>query len=311
MPRVEPFLVLGESLVDIVSDADGTTSERPGGSPANVAVALARLGAAVALATALGPDGRGDRVLEHLRTAGVGLAGDPVLLPRTSTAVATVWEDGSASYDFDVAGQLSVPGADPRRRHVHAGSIAAVLEPGASAVVASLGEHAATATISYDVNARPAVTGAGPRLTEAVLRVARVADLVKASDEDLAVVFPDLGLDDAVRTLLAAGPAAVILTRGARGASCATAHGRVDVPADTTPVADTIGAGDSFCAALLHDLDATGFLGRTGRPLTTAPTAIWERALRRATSAAALTVSRPGADPPTLAELLAAAPAPV
>lgn len=305
----EPFLVLGESLVDLVPHADGTRSERSGGSPANVAVALARLGAEVALATAVGPDERGRRVLEHLRTAGVALACDPVVLGRTSTAAATLGEDGSASYVFDVSGDLRAPDPEPARQHVHAGSIAAVLEPGASVVVESLAAHASSATLSYDVNARPAVTGAGPGLTDAVLRIVGVVDLVKASDEDLAIVFPGLGVAAAVDRLLAAGPAAVVVTRGARGASCATARGWVDAPAEPTTVSDTIGAGDSFCAALLHDLHAAGRLGRGSEPLATAPREVWERALGRANAAAAVTVSRPGADPPTLAELLATPPA--
>jgi fructokinase len=155
--------------------------------------------------------------------------------------------------------------------------------------------------VSYDVNARPAVTGAGPDVLRGIEAVVALADLVKASDEDLDVLYPGEPVDQAVERLFGLGPSAVVVTRGRHGATWYGAEGRVDVHAAETEVADTIGAGDTFGAAVLDalwDLDALG-----GRLTGVAHDAI-EFVLRHAASAAAITVSRPGADPPYRHELL-------
>jgi fructokinase len=184
---------------------------------------------------------------------------------------------------------------------VHACSIGAVLEPGAGDVRRLLEELRPTATISYDLNARPAVTGAGPEVVRAVEDVVALADLVKASDEDLASLYPDLPVEQAVHRLLDLGPSVVVVTRGRAGSTWHGAGGRVDVAAAEARVADTIGAGDTFGAAVLDalwDLDALG-----GRLTVLASDQI-EAVLRHAARAAAITVSRPGADPPYRHELL-------
>lgn len=300
----ESFLVLGESLVDVVLAEDGSTGEHAGGSPANVAVALSRLGVPVELTTAFAADRLGDLVHDRLLGAGVGYAGEPRVLSRTSTAVATIAADGSASYRFDLSGVLPEPPPSDDRIHLHTGSLGAVLDPGRSVVRRALETHAARATISYDINARPAVTGAGPDLVRVVEETAAVSDLVKCSDEDLEVVYPDAALEEAAARLLALGPAAVVVTRGAEGAVCVTREDSFEVPGRAVAVADTIGAGDSFCAALLEALWRGGCLGPGHRAaLRSAPRALWVRVLEHAHAAAAITVSRPGADPPTAAEL--------
>jgi fructokinase len=292
-------LVVGESLVDVVRRRDGTTVEHAGGSAANVAVALARLGRPVQFLTALGDDDRGVALARHLNQAAVGLAGDPHTLPRTATAQATVGADGSASYTFDIEWRLpDVPDVDPLV--VHACSIGAVLEPGASDVRRLLGEVRPHATVSYDVNARPAVTGDGRELVEAVEQVVALADLVKASDEDLEVLYPGVRVEQAVERLLGLGPAAVVVTRGLHGATWYAEGARVDVPAFEVEVADTIGAGDTFAAAMidaLWDLDALG-----GRLPGLPPEAV-DTVLRHSARAAAVAVSRPGAEPPYRHEL--------
>src|SRR4051812_47756104 len=127
-------LVIGESLVDIVHGADGQSVEYAGGSAANVAVALARLGRPVRFVTAWADDDRGRVLADHLVAAGVELANDPVVLERTATAAATIGADGSASYDFDLDWRIgAVDAGDPVA--VHVCSIGAVLEPGASQVL--------------------------------------------------------------------------------------------------------------------------------------------------------------------------------
>jgi fructokinase len=293
-------LVVGESLIDVVHRPDGTTVEHAGGSAANVAVALARLGRPVQFLTAYGADDHGAVLARHLNQSAVGLVGDPRVLARTATAMATIAADGSASYTFDIEWRLpDLPELDPVA--VHACSIGAVLEPGANEVRRLLERLRPHATISYDVNARPAVTGAGPEVVRAVEDVAALADLVKASDEDLGVLYPGAPLDQTVQRLLGLGPSGLVVTRGRRGAVWFADGLRVEVPAVEADVADTIGAGDTFGAAMidaLADLDALG-----GR-LTGLTRDDIESVLRHAARAAAVTVSRPGADPPYRHELL-------
>jgi fructokinase len=284
----QPYaLVVGESLVDVVVDRTGTATERPGGSAANVAVALARLGRPVQLATAYADDARGRMLAEHLAASGVGYAGDPLVLERTSSAVATIGSDGAASYVFDLDWRLGPVDLPTPPAYVHVCSLGAVIEPGADEVLALL-ERCSEATITYDINARPSITGVGAEVVARVEAVVRHADVVKASDEDLAALYPDLDLQDAAQHLLALGPRAVAVTRGADAPTWHDAEATRWAFTLPTRVVDTIGAGDTFAAAIIDGLwsgldpDAT---------------------LAHAARAAAITVSRPGADPPTRADL--------
>ncbi len=293
-------LVVGESLVDVVERADGTTVEHAGGSAANVAVSLARLGRPVQLLTAYADDEHGAALARHLNQSAVGLAGDPHSLARTATSRASLAADGSAAYTFDIEWRLNpVPALTPVA--VHACSIGAVLQPGADDVRRLLEELRPQATVSYDVNARPAVTGVGPDVVRAVEEVAALADLVKASDEDLQTLYPDEPVERVVEWLLGRGPSAVVVTRGRQGATWYAAGGRVDVHAADAPVVDTIGAGDTFGAGMLDELWELDLLG--GRLAGVGEDDV-ERILRHAARAAAVTVSRPGADPPYRHELL-------
>jgi fructokinase len=292
----EDVLVIGESLIDVVRAADGTTTEHVGGSAANVAVALSRLGRSVRFATSFADDPHGRMVAEHLERAGVRLTNDPHSIARTSTAIATLDSDGAASYEFDLDWVLDPPPVEAMPAAVHVCSLGAVLTPGADVVHAAVSRLHGGALVSYDVNARPVVTGTGPDLVERVERLAAVSDLVKASDEDLAALYPDLALPDAARGLLERGPSAVVVTRGEQGAVWFSRSGLVEVPSTRVQVADTIGAGDTFSAALLD-----GLLGR-GEPAVLDEAAI-RAVLGRAVRAAAVAVSRPGADPPYASEL--------
>jgi fructokinase len=300
-------LVIGEALVDIVAQSDGTTIEHPGGSPANVAVALSRLGTTVGLATAYGDDRLGALLDEHFENAGVAMVGDPHRLDHTSSALATIDASGAASYVFDLEWVL----APPRPQHppmlVHTGSLGAVMEPGAGTVVDAIAALRRTATISYDINARPAATGLSAELVARVDALVAVSDVVKASDEDLETLYPDISVEESVTRLLALGAGAVVITWGGEGASCFSSAGRVDIEGEKVEVADTIGAGDSFCAALLDGLRRRDLLGAARRAeLRALSLEDWTAVMSRANQAAAITVSRPGANPPTAAELQAA-----
>lgn len=297
-------LVVGESLVDIVHSADGSTVEYAGGSAANVAVALARLGRPVRLATSFAADRHGDLIASHLEAAGVRLACDPGAVGRTSTAAASIGSDGAASYVFDVEWRLNPIADVPTPQVVHTCSLGAVLLPGADDVIALLTRLRERATISYDINARPAITGTGPDLLARVERMVRIADLVKASDEDLDSLYPNLDHGAAAQRLLALGPAAVVVTRGASGALWVGRSCEVQISSPPVTVADTIGAGDTFGAALVDALWERGHLGAEGREsLRSLSSDEIADVLRHAARAAAVTVSRPGADPPYRSEL--------
>jgi len=301
-----PVLVVGESLVDVVTTADGRTVERPGGSAANVAVALARLGQDVLFATAYADDDRGRSLVGYLSGSGVGLATDPHVLDHTSSAQARIADDGAATYTFDLDWRFGPVEATTVEAAVavHACSIGAVLAPGADDVLALLDRAVAAGTlVSYDVNARPAITGTGPDLVARVEAVVALAHLVKASDEDLASLYPTRSTDEAAAHLRTLGPAVVVVTRGGEGSTWYAAT-RVDAPAATTEVVDTIGAGDTFSAALVDGLvrQAAG-AGGSPTPATLLEQADATSLLVHAARAAAVTVGRPGCDPPTRAEL--------
>ncbi|MDT9594430.1 PfkB family carbohydrate kinase [Nocardioides zeae] len=309
-PAPEPVpwavLVVGEALVDVVRDAAGAEHERAGGSAANVAVALARLDRRSWLATAMADDRLGGILAAHLGRDGVRLAADPETIARTSSAVALLGEGGAATYEFDLEWRLG-PVAVPEGAvgWVHTCSIAAVLPPGCESVLETVRSHRGEALVSYDLNARPAITGTGADVIGRVEALVAEADVVKASDEDLAALWPDLAEADAVRHLRDLGPALVVVTRGAEGAECHASAGRVAVPAVTDlGVVDTIGAGDTLAAAFvsaLWDLDVVG--AGTRERLAALGADELRGALAYAVRAAALTVSRPGADPPYLAEV--------
>jgi len=298
-------LVVGESLVDVVSTADGRTVERPGGSAANVAVALARLDHRARFVTAYADDERGRSIVGFLTGSGVELATDPLVLERTSSAQARIAADGAASYTFDLDWRIGeVPDDEiTGARAVHVCSIGAVLAPGADDVLALLDRAvAAGALVSYDVNARPAITGTGPDLVARVEAVAALAHLVKASDEDLAALYPTLSSDEAAAHLRSLGPSVVVVTRGVEGSTWYAVQ-RVDAPAVTTTVVDTIGAGDTFSAALLDGLVRQAAGPSDATPVSLLGAADPAALLAHAARAAGVTVSRPGADPPRRDEL--------
>jgi fructokinase len=298
-------LVAGESLVDVLIGADGSRTELPGGSPANVAVALARLGTRVRLLTAYASDRLGALVHAYVGEPGVEPAADPRVVARTSTALATLDAAGSATYTFDLSGELPEPDPADPPAHLHLGSLAALLPPGADLLADLVARLAPTTTVSYDINARPTAVPLDDAARARIDDLVRASDLVKASDEDLAEWRPGVSVDEAAAALVAAGATAVVVTLGGAGARCYTSAGLVaQVPGTEVTVRDTIGAGDVFCATLLDTLRRDGLLGADRRPaLRELPADGWERMLGRANRAAGFTVSRAGAQAPTLTQL--------
>src|SRR3954464_3333634 len=184
-------LVVGEALVDILVRADGAETEHPGGSPLNVAIGLSRLGRDTHLLTRIGQDERGHSVLSHLASSGVRLVEGSVLPVTTATAAATLAPDGSATYEFDLQWELGEATLPPAPVAVHTGSIAAVLQPGASAVERVVHDHRHESTISYDPNARPLLMGDAADVRGRVEDLVAVSDVVKVSDEDAGWLCPD------------------------------------------------------------------------------------------------------------------------
>lgn len=303
-PPAATALVVGEALVDVVRSPDGHTQEHPGGSPANVAVGLARLGRPVRLATWIGSDARGRRVRDHLGASGVRLVPGSSGADRTSTAVADLDAHGAAQYTFDLDWQVPSLTVDAGVAVLHTGSIAATLPPGADDVSRLISAGARHATVTYDPNVRPGIMGEARSVRPGIEGLVAACDVVKVSDEDLEWLYPGRDHGQLAAQWLDRGPALVVITRGARGALGATAGATVEVPAPTVSVADTVGAGDSYMAALIDGLWGAGLLGAANRPALRRITAeTVRRVMTYAAAAAAITVSRPGADPPHKAEL--------
>jgi fructokinase len=300
------LLVVGEALLDVVVHPDGRRAEHPGGSPANVAVTLGRLGHAPTLLTRIGDDAAGQLVRDWLLASGVDL--DPRSISGgTAQAVAYLDHAGAARYDIDLRWEL--PDTYPAEVDlVHIGSISATLPPGCHAVRTIVERARARALISYDPNIRPALIAEPDRTRASIEALAAIADIVKVSDEDLSWIDPSADPRDSARRWLRGRPAVVIITRGADGATALTPGGTVSVDAPRVRVVDTVGAGDTLMGAFLAGLVEVGVLAgaaelthrqrlhRLGLPEI-------EELLRFSVAAAAVTVSRAGADPPWRHEL--------
>jgi fructokinase len=322
MPDAAPVVaVAGEVIIDLVpAGGDGLFRAAPGGSPANVAVGLTRLGVSTRLLARLSDDAMGRRLRQHLETNGLALdhvipAGEP-----TSMAILSVDADGLADYDFRVDGTADwqwsdeeLSGAtDDSVAALHVGSLAMTMEPGASALRRLVERVSGDVTITLDPNVRPALMGRRDVAVSRIEALVGLADVVKASVEDLAWLCPDEPPEAVAQRWLAAGPALVVVTLGPEGSlAVGAAAGTVRRPAIRVSVVDTVGAGDAFMAALIA--------GLARRDLVSAPHRADLAALGRgpladvldeAALAAALTCARPGADPPTVEELRRAQLAP-
>ncbi|GEA85456.1 fructokinase [Cellulomonas gelida] len=304
---LERALVIGEALVDVVERADGTRDEHPGGSPANVALGLGRLGRAVDLLTWLGTDAAADTVKRHLEASHVRVLTGDRTASRTPVATAHLDAHGVATYEFDLEWDLpaSWDGEEAVPLVVHTGSIAAVLEPGGTRVAHEMSRRQETSTLTYDPNLRPALMGSSAHALPYVEAMVRLADVVKVSDEDLAWLHPGVAPAEIAEEWTRRGPALVVVTHGGEGAFAATSAGaRLHVAAPRVTVADTVGAGDSFMGGLIDGLWSAGLLGADRRErLHDVDAATVEAVLTRCARIAAITVSRAGANPPRSDEL--------
>lgn len=304
---MDDVLVVGEALVDIVERPDGARAEHPGGSPANVALGLARLGRRTSLLTRIGRDGRGDAVRKLLEGSGVQVHPASFVDAPTSTATARLDAHGAARYDFDLDWRLPRDPILQPARALHTGSIAAFLPPGGDAVLELVQSVRGSRTVSYDPNARPVLMGEPRAARRRVESLVAAADVVKVSDEDLEWLAPGEDPERVARSWIDLGPAVVVVTYGAGGTLGVTREVLARVRAPQIEVVDTVGAGDAFMSGLLDHLAGAGLLGpEHGDALRTMDEAAVRAMLAHAARVAAVTCTRAGADPPTREELAAA-----
>ncbi|KIF77920.1 sugar kinase [Streptomyces sp. 150FB] len=294
-------LVMGEALIDLVPSALDPLAHlaQPGGAPANVAVGLAKLGTPSWYAGALGGDGFARTIEERLLGAGAELglcARSP--LP-TALAVADPGPEGTA-YHFHLADtatfQLEDRSAEVGRfGAVYAGGLAAVVDPSAEAVAATARAAAGRSVLVVDPNVRDDRTLDPEQGARRLRELCSLAQVVKASDEDLTRLWPDADPEDTCRALAREGRL-VVLTRGARGSTAYTGSAEpVSVPAARVRVVNTIGAGDAFMAGMLTWLTREEAFRDGGAAAL--PRAGAEAMLRFASAVAASVVAQSGTEP--------------
>ncbi|MGW3136101.1 carbohydrate kinase family protein [Streptomyces sp. NPDC001139] len=299
------IVVAGEALIDLVPQGTGALAGlKParGGGPYNTAVALGRLGSPTAFCSRVSRDAFGEALLDGLREAGVEVSAVQRGPEPTTLAVATIDGNGSAAYSFYVEGTadrlFTAPPALPTgTRAVSFGTCSLVLEPGASAYEELMRAAAEQGVFTaLDPNVRAGLIPDADAYRARFKSWLPSVSLLKLSEEDA------LWLGGTPREWLAAGPSAVVVTHGGDGLSVFTADGAVhSVPGEKVEVVDTIGAGDTVNAALLHGLAAQDAL--TAEALRALGADGWTRLLRFAARAAAVTCSRAGAEPPYASEL--------
>ncbi len=295
------IVVTGENVVDLIPQPGGDLRPALGGGPATTAVAAARLGAPVAMAARLSADTFGAAFRRRLLDAGV----DGRYLRQTGApstlALTTIDADGIPMFDFWHSGAADFGWSEselPAMRAgdiAHIGSLVAFLPPGADAVERWAASNRPLCTVTFDPNLRP-IALAQPGALDRLERLVAVAHVVKVSLDDLTLAYPETAPEDTARRWRdECGVDLVLLTRGAGGVTAYRSTGEASAPAPKVPVVDTIGAGDSLMAAVLACLHEGG-----------------EVDLDFVCAVAALACTRPGANPPTAAEVsafLRAAPA--
>jgi len=311
------IVVCGEALIDLVPAAAGTTAgtgafqAHPGGSPANVAVGLGRLGVDVSLLARVAADAFGRRLREHLAASMVGLdliaeSADPTTLAVVSGAA------DAAEYDFYIEGCADggwsvggLPADLPAGAALHvSGSLALPVESMAATFEALLLRERPRRVIAFDPNVRPLLIRDPDAIRARLTGWLGLADIVKVSSEDLGWVAPGRPVEAVAREWREMGPSVVVVTRGGEGVHAVGPAGAVDLPAEPIKIVDTVGAGDSFMSGLLAALHDGNRLHRPELAGLSADELIG--ALRYAARVAAITCGRAGADPPWRHELVAA-----
>lgn len=301
------ILSSGEALIDMLprTSPAGEACFAPyaGGAVMNTAIALARLGSDSGFLTGLSTDLMGDVLRETLQASNVNLD-HAVVSDRPTTLAFVKLTNGSASYFFydeNTAGRMmtlaDMPVLPASISTYFTGGIWLAVEPCGAALEAMMLREAGQRVAMIDPNVRPSFVKDRAAYTARIDRMIAAADIVKLSDEDSEWLY---GAVDP-QAILAKGPKVVLVTEGAKGATAYTARGAVSVAAPKVVVADTVGAGDTFNAGFLAALDRAGLLSKSA--VATLSDDALRDALSLGTRAAAITCSRPGANPPWAHEL--------
>lgn len=309
------FLSCGDALFDVFAEPDADVSRIGlnavvGGSPLNVALGLARLGHPTGFFTKVSGDLFGTRLRAFMEREAID---QRFLIPttrNTTLAVVSLSKTGSASYSFYIDGTADrsiepaeVPATLPDAIEViHVASYSTVTEPTAAALVKLVEQEKHRRFISYDPNIRASIEPDLDRWRAKVAELGPSAALIKASDEDLAQLYPGRSLENVLSDWISAGASLAVVTRGAEGAIALTANGVLaEVPGRTVEVVDTVGAGDTFQAATLAGLKEEAALSRAA--LKAFDASRLQALLGFAVRAAAVTCARRGADLPRRADL--------
>jgi fructokinase len=294
--------VVGEVLIDLIPDADQHLAI-VGGGPANTAKALAKLGVKTHFIDGISNDEYGRMAKAELLAANVLLDYAQYSNKPTCTAKVTLSKSGSASYEFvikDTAtfdfSDLWLP--DPQTLKpslLHIGTLATVIEPGASVLFEWAQSVARVVPIVLDPNIRPAVLGNRDEYVKKVEKWVAISSAVKVSDEDLDWLYPGKAINEVVKNWLEVGVQLVVVTLGDKGITAYRKNEQTSVDAVKVVVADSVGAGDAVGAVLVEAIIKNGLDRLNGEALKTM--------LNRATKAAAITVSRTGANPPSKEEI--------
>jgi fructokinase len=305
------IVVAGEALIDLLATPDGGLRAVRGGGPYTTARTIARLGGDVAFLGRLSTDRFGQALRDGLAADGVALDHVESTDAPTTLAVAELDATGTASYRFYLDGTSATGLGEARADAVlaagpaalHVGTLGLVLEPIGSVLERLVAR--ADALVMLDVNARPSATPDLAAFRARIRRLATRAQVVKASDDDLAVLAPDRAPELAIHDLLTLGAQVVLRTDGGRAVGIHSAHGARTLPVPPVAVVDSVGAGDAFGGAFLAE-----WLDRAADPRDLAgDVGAVEAAVTFAIRVAAITCTRAGADPPTRAEVDAASPA--
>jgi fructokinase len=300
--------VAGEALIDFTSTGSLGFQGHVGGSPLNTAVACVRLGRPTAFLTQLSTDLFGEQLLAFMRTNGI----DTRFIIRSAAPSTLAFVERTPltnRYAFFTRGSADGSWAPPELpllpsdcRCLHFGSISLLQEPAAGRITDLVAANAGQRLIVFDPNVRASLIADMAAYRARFRRWLGMTDLLKVSDEDAALLAPGQTLADAAASWLAAGPRAVVVTRGGAGASLyRTGHVEHHVTAPQIVVADTIGAGDTFTAGLSAALLDAG-VDRADQ-LASLPGPAWHEVLRFAAMAAAINCTREGANPPRLADV--------
>ncbi|MEZ5872744.1 MAG: carbohydrate kinase [Nitratireductor sp.] len=305
------IICCGEALIDMLPRElpDGSPVFMPvaGGAVFNTAIALGRLGEETGFFSGVSTDVLGQTLIRALEASKVDHSPCSRSARPTTLAFVTL-KDGHAEYAFYdemTAGRMldpkALPSIAPNVLAMHFGAISLISEPCGSAYEALALREARNRVISLDPNIRPGFVSDERAYRARLDRMLKVADIIKVSDDDLAWLSPGQDFASWAGTWLSASASIVVLTRGGEGAIALTRAGEVHASAVATTVVDTVGAGDTFNAGLLAGIRRAGALSREG--LASLSHDALHEALNLAARAAAVTVSRAGANPPWADEI--------